>query len=42
MREDLIYILSFLPGFTSDMLSKLSTMELRRIYQEYQEAIDAL
>ena len=42
MREDLIYILSFLPGFTSDMLSKLSAMELRTIYQEYQDSLEDL
>lgn len=42
MREDLIYILSFLPGFTSDRLSKLSNAELMALYEDYLEVIDAL
>jgi hypothetical protein len=35
MRSDLIYILSFLPGFTSDRLSQLSNAELMALYEEY-------
>ena len=34
-RSDLIEVLSFLPAFTSDMLSGLSTTRLAELYQEY-------
>ena len=34
-RAELIEVLSFLPAFTSDMLSGLSTTRLAELYQEY-------
>ena len=34
-RSELIEVLSFLPGFTSDMLSGLSTTRLTELYNEY-------
>ena len=34
-RSELIEVLSFLPAFTSDMLSGLSTTRLAELYQEY-------
>lgn len=34
-RSDLIEVLSFLPAFTSDMLSGLSTSRLAELYYDY-------
>ena len=34
-RPELIEVLSFVPGFTTDMLSGLSTTRLAELYQEY-------
>ena len=34
-RSDLIEVLSFVPGFTSDMLTSLSSERLVEIYYDY-------
>lgn len=34
-RSDLIEVLSFVPGFTSDMLTSLSSESLVEIYSDY-------
>lgn len=34
-RSDLIEVLSFVPGFTSDMLTSLSSERLVEIYSDY-------
>jgi hypothetical protein len=36
-RPELIEVLSFIPGFTTDMLSGLSSERLVKIYSDYFE-----